>query len=233
VNRTIFAGLAATALLLSGCGGDDDSDEGADTTTTEAEATTTEAESTTTEAEEGGGLAGGDGGTTTTETEEEGAGEDGASTAGEATPDGTTLAVGEPATVAYDATNGMIDLELVVDEVVASSWADLEAAGLTLDATDTAGVVPYFIRYSATLQSDVDVAGTGINNELDGVTTDGDIGGTLITVGLDECRNESFRSDAAPGDVLEGCKVALLPEGSTLAGAVWEGELTEGITWQV
>lgn len=224
MNRTIVAGLAVTALLLSGCGGDDDSADADDaTTTTEAEATTTEAEATTTEADDDSGLSGGGG--TEPEAEED------AEPAAAATADGTVLAIGEPATVDYDATEGMISLEVTVDEVVESSRDELEAAGF--DVADIEGFVPHFIRYSATLLSDVDVAGTGLNNEFDGITAEGGTGGTLITVGLDECRNESFSSDAAVGDTVEGCKVTLIPETGSIASVRWEGELTEGITWEL
>lgn len=234
MRRTIVAGIAATSFLLAACGGGDDdaADEGDAATTTEAvEETTTTAtaeaeETTTTEADDGNTVGGGGG------QEPESDPDAAVSASGPATEDGTVIAVGEPATVVHEATNGEIDLEIVVDEVVASSWADLEAAGLQLEETDKAGVVPYFIRYSATLQSDVAVGGTGLNTEFDGVTTDGDLGGTLITVGLDECRNESFRTDDGPGAVLEGCKVTLLPEDATLLGARWEGQLTDGITWE-
>lgn len=224
MNRTIVAGLAVTALLLSGCGGDDDDADEADaTTTTEVETTTTEAETTTTEAEAEGGLSEGSG----SEPEEEESDEPVA----EATPDGTTLAIGEPATVEYDATDGLISLEVTVDEVVESSQDDLAAAGF--DVTDIEGFTPHLIRYSATLLTEADVAGTGVNTEIDGITAEGATGGTLITVGFDECRNESFRTGAAVGDTVESCTVTLIPESGTLASVLWEGELDEGITWTV
>lgn len=217
MRRTIFAGIAVTGLLLTACGGDDDAaDEGAapeETSSTVAESTT-EPEATEDDVE-----------TTTTE-----AGTDGGSDPGaELTPDGTTLAYGEAAVVAYEAPEGAIELAVTVTEVEQSSFDDLAAAGLEVDDTD--GLVPYFIRYSAELLSDVDVSGVGVNTELDALGEDGQEGGTLIAIGLDACSSESFSADSAVGDTVESCKVALLPESATLAGAFWDEDLDEGITW--
>lgn len=224
MRRSICAVAAAVALLFAACGGDD-ADDSAPSTEVADSSSTTEDDGTTTESTEDA--------TTSTEDEDEAGGDDEEAGAdGELTPGGTTLAFGEGATVEYvTSDDDTAHFEVTVEEIEESSLDDLAAAGMEIDE-DMTGQVPHFIRYTVTNLTDVPVGGGSIFGSLSAVASDGSRPGTLITIGFDQCRSNSFGSDAAAGDSIEGCKVVLVGDAAEVTGVSFTGELDQPIVWQ-
>lgn len=244
-----MVGVVAGALVLAGCGGDDEetttptepttqtseepTEDAATETTTEAtaeptedaaEETTTE-ETTTEEATEVTEEPTGDAAEETTEGPVEGS----AAGAAELSPPGTELAVGEPGTIHVQALEegdefyGYAVLETTVTEIEQGDPAVFEQFE---NAEEFEGLVPYYIRAEHVIQSIEGEPNANMTPVLAGVYENGTPAGVAISFGGfgDVCSSELY-PELAEGEVATTCTVALAEEGGReVAGAEWSGD---------
>lgn len=177
--RKKFAAIAVTAALaatLTACGGnDDESDTGSEDETSEA----TDDESAETESDDAD------------ETESDDADSDSEGSAGDLTEPGSTLSIGDTATVPYDyaGEEGVIEVTVVsIEEGSPEDLADVDG--------DVEGLTAYYVTYEITGVENAENLG-GMSLSLDGLDADDNPGTGIIsfTGGVDGCESESAESD--------------------------------------
>lgn len=250
-NRTtrrslgLVSAAAAAALVLTACGGEDETPE--DETT--AEETVEETEDTEASAEpenstETEAPAADDSDVTEAPAEDEeedtSADEDGdeaeatqAPAAGgdedfETTEPGTELALGEPAVLhAQEREEGeeyyaFGYIESSVTEIVPGDASFFDQFD---DAEEYEGMTPYFIMSEhEVLYAEGNESVSNLEPGFEGVLDDGSPAQGLIVIstGIAECPNEYFE-DFVTGAAATTCNVALAPEGQEVTGAAWTG----------
>ena len=145
------------------------------------------------------------------------------------TPGGTTLAVGKPATVAYEVEGAASAVTVTVTAVKPGSIDDFRF--FSLDAA-TKKSSPYYVRASVTNDGPAGLGGTSLPLfALDSSTTNipaNDIVGTFTP-----CPTRALPASFLPGATAELCLVYLLPEGRTLRSInLQTGTTADAIAWK-
>lgn len=190
------------ALALAACG--DDSSESEDSTTTTEAPSTTEADASVDDAEE----------------TESGVGD--AEAGGEVTQPGTSLAIGEPATIPieYSDNQGLASVTVVgIEEGDLAAMADFD-----LD-DGVEGNVPYYVTFSMTKVSGGELSGAGPESEAGGLLDDGTPAQELSLIGsFEPCDTQYADEEFDAGETYESCRVYMAPEGSAVTSVEYHGD---------
>ncbi|SFB40521.1 hypothetical protein SAMN05216266_11084 [Amycolatopsis marina] len=118
------------------------------------------------------------------------------------TPPGTELKLGEKAVIPYEAEQGD---GMVAITVTAIERGDQAAFDKKFGDDDSAGIVPYYVRYTARNVGDVQL-GHRDKIRLKGRTADGKVSNIVLIGDLDECVERSFpRTGGNTGTSIESC----------------------------
>jgi hypothetical protein len=197
MRKGMLAAAVAAAMLGTGCGGSDDEDAASPPAVAETTAAETTAE-TTPPAE------------TTA-----------AAPAGDVTPAGSTLQVGETATIDYEDTggSGRSTLIAVTPESIEEGSID-DFKNIDLDEAQQSST-PYYVRMTVENVGKGDLSGTEPGSYINGVDDRGQDQNELIFFGeFDACPDadpESFK----PGESYETCLTYLMPGGGAIEGLRW------------
>lgn len=153
------------------------------------------------------------------------------------TAPGTTLKVGDTATIPQGDEGGTV--QVTVSKITEGSYADL--ANLK-DADDYKDYTPVYVEYTITGTENSSVLEYSILDDVDPITQDGNKAGSLVIFSgggqsFDKCDTNSFPKDFGPGQTVKDCDIAMLADGQELGGAMFqqfEGEYAEAnkITWE-
>lgn len=153
------------------------------------------------------------------------------------TPQGTTLPVGDTATVAYEPRQDSVGaLEITVTSLEKASFKQFVGWELTKQIKSTA---PYFVRAEVTNVGDTDLGSRKATMPVPLYAVDGEnrlVESSLFTGKFEPCEHAAFPKRFRNGDTLEACMVYLAPDKGELAGVsfrpdqdfnpiVWEGEV--------
>lgn len=237
-SLSLVSAAAATALVLSACGGEEEPAEETSAAETVAEqgqttdaAQETEAPTTDDTAADTGSPSEDD--TAQTEVPAEDSGETAAPPAGdedafETAAPGTELSFGDAAVLHDQVREEGEDyyafgyVESTVTEIVAGDASFFDQFD---DTEDYEGMTPYFIMSEHTvLYGEGDEGATNLEPGFEGILDDGTPAQGLIVIstGIAECPNEYF-DDFVTGATASTCNVALAPEGQEVTGAAWTG----------
>ncbi|MGW4111108.1 hypothetical protein ACWEFJ_09540 [Actinosynnema sp. NPDC004786] len=210
VNRSLVTAVGALALLLTACS-DDTAGTAAPGTTEPAAETTSSAAAE----------------TTTTEASAKPSAD---ASAGDVTPPGTQLRVGERAVVPFKyGTDKTGTIAIVVTAIEQGANADLAAFG-----DKAKGITPYYIRVSVENVGGTDLSYSSVS--LRAVGPDGKGTGVIISGETAQCESETAKKDfATAGAKFETCVLQGAREGSTVAGATFDkgdGYDKSPITWK-
>ncbi|WP_343920228.1 hypothetical protein, partial [Agrococcus citreus] len=148
--------------------------------------------------------------------------------AGDLTPPGTELAIGEPATVTFSSGTTVTDapLTVTVTGVEEGSIADYEAAGLDQDFLDQlAGYRTYYVTVEATKAdpAGVELAYTALYSDMGALDSNGQRMQTVSLIGdFAPCNTESFPSEIDEGATVTTCYVVAGTEAVEFGSATYE-----------
>ncbi|WP_016697672.1 hypothetical protein [Actinoalloteichus spitiensis] len=207
--------VAASALVLAGCSSTEEGNAEAGTPTPSETTSEVAPESEVAEDEEADA----------SDTGAEPAGE----FSGEFTPQGTELALGEPAYIPFKYADSTGVVSVTLDAIDKGDPSDLDP----LDMGDqVAGLVPYYLRYTVTNESGDDLAFSSLGGTR-GILPDGsraqDL--TIIFGNLDQCDGESAGSDFTEvGASYQACDISLAPEATEVAGLeIWRNDRSDEV----
>jgi hypothetical protein len=150
------------------------------------------------------------------------------------TEQGSTLAVGDAATVAYEPRQDLVGaLDITVTSLEKASFDQFVGWELTPEIKSTS---PYFVRATVTNVGDSDLGGRPVPLYV----VDGEnrlIESSLFTGAFKPCEGASFPKKFKNGDTVKACMVYLAPGKGDLTAVsfrptqdfnpiIWEGELT-------
>ncbi|MER7113241.1 hypothetical protein ABT332_01985 [Saccharomonospora azurea] len=135
----------------------------------------------------------------------------------EITPPGTTLKVGETATVPYRYGESEGTIAITVTDIVKGEKGDLADFG---DGAE--GLVPFFVKYTVENVGGTDLAYSSLN--LQAVASDGDYTGVFVTGDVEgKCVTASADADfSTAGAFYESCSVQAAHPGREVAGAAFD-----------
>ncbi|MFF4384364.1 hypothetical protein [Kitasatospora sp. NPDC001547] len=152
--------------------------------------------------------------------------------AGSAPAAGTTLKLGESATIPFSSGSTKGTIALAVTSIEKGDPADLAPLNLGDKAK---GLVPYYIHYKVTNAGSTDLAYTSVNH-MKGLLADGTEAQELMVIGsFPKCKSESLPKGFTNGQSATSCAVAMSPEASRIAGAEYWGDpytLGKGLNWK-
>ncbi|MEU3574523.1 hypothetical protein AB0E96_39880, partial [Kitasatospora sp. NPDC036755] len=152
--------------------------------------------------------------------------------AGSAPAAGTTLKLGEAATIPFSSGSTKGTIALAVTSIEKGDPADLASLNLGDKAK---GLVPYYVHYSVTNAGGTDLSYTSVNH-MKGLLADGTEAQELMVIGsFPKCKSESLPKGFTNGQSATSCAVAMSPEASKVAGAEYWGEpytLGKGLNWK-
>ncbi|TYL45731.1 hypothetical protein FXB39_16430 [Nocardioides sp. BGMRC 2183] len=137
-----------------------------------------------------------------------------------ATPPGTELSLGEPATVPFGSEDAAGVVEIVVQKIRKGTAADLRALDLGNQAKD---YLPYYISYSVTGVRDAKtLRNTSVDEAIVGILPDGSGAQALRVIGdWAPCDGVSAPRDFADGQKFSSCVPYLAKSSTTVDGAVF------------
>jgi hypothetical protein len=143
-----------------------------------------------------------------------------ATTSGGITQPGTTLKLGDTATVPFKSpastSNGPppYKLQVTVQSITKASMSDFK--GIQLDATEKAGT-PYYVRFKVTNVGDGDI-GTNAEGAISGVDNTGQQAQSVTFIGtFPPCNDADQPKPFTRGKTWSTCQVYLVPGGITAA----------------
>ncbi|MFD5464420.1 hypothetical protein ACFWIQ_16585 [Kitasatospora sp. NPDC127059] len=229
-SRTMaLAGLAVVgALTMSACNDDAASSDSATTPpATQAPAAptaaqTTPAAPTSAAAPTGGATAGATGGAT-----------GGApAQAGPTAAPGTTVKIGQAATIPFSSGSTKGTVSLTVTSIDKGDPADLTPLKL---GDKAAGMVPYYVRFNVTNTGSTDLSFSSLT-QVKGTLPDGSEASEVMLIGtFDKCPHPSFPKGFTNGQSITSCVLALAPQATKVSGAEYWGEpytLGKGVNWK-
>lgn len=130
---------------------------------------------------------------------------------------GTTLAIGDPASVPVAiGDDGAGTVQITVRDIEQGETQDL----LDAEVEDGADYTPYYIQAEVKIRAEAGdgLDGLSVNTNLDGLIGD-TTAGRLVSFGdFGPCAGKSARLGAKVGDTFETCVVALAPTGDAVDG---------------
>lgn len=234
-SRTMaLAGLAVVgALTLSACNDDAASSDSAATTPPATQAPATPSAAPTTPAASAsaaaptGGATGGTGGAAT-------GGTTGGAPAQAGTPaaPGSTVKIGDAATIAFSSGSTKGTVSLAVTSIDKGDPADLTPLKL---GDKAAGMVPYYVRFKVTNTGSTDLSFASLT-QMKGTLPDGSEAAEVMLIGtFDKCPHPSFPKGFTNGQSITSCVLALAPAATKVSGAEYWGEpytLGKGVNWK-
>jgi hypothetical protein len=193
--------LAVGLTAVSGCGGDSKDDggsAGAANATTPPPATTSEAPATTTEATPA----------------------DSDSGAGAVTAAGSTLKIGQAATIAYDDASKHLKSTITVAPTKIEKGSIDDFKNINLDA-DQKTATPYYAQITVRNIGKTDLTGTDPAGYIDGVDDRGQRQNEIIFFGDFERCDGSDPKSLKPGESYDTCLTYLIPKGGSIVGMRW------------
>ncbi|WP_049656671.1 hypothetical protein [Kitasatospora sp. MY 5-36] len=152
--------------------------------------------------------------------------------AGSAPAAGTTLKLGDAATIPFSSGSTKGTIALAVTSIEKGDPADLAPLNLGDKAK---GLVPYYIHYKVTNAGGTDLSYTSVSH-MKGLLADGSEAQELMVIGsFAKCKSESLPKGFTNGQSATSCAVAMSPEASKVAGAEYWGEpytLGKGLNWK-
>ena len=148
------------------------------------------------------------------------------------TAPGTSLSLGEEATVAFERRQGEIDvLAVAIDRIERTSFRE-SFSGWNL-SDEAAARTPYFVRLTVTNADDTDLGGRGLDGVLwvdDGTTLEAP--NSYPSTSLPACSGKALPKTFAPGDAVDLCQVYFVAPSRSLESVLFQpyGGL-EPITW--
>ena len=139
---------------------------------------------------------------------------------GKITPLGTTLKMGETATIAYEDSSNhkKSTIELTPKKIEKGSLDDFK--NIDLDA-DQKTATPYYAQFTVKNVGKGDLSGAEPAGFIDGVDDRGQDQSEIIFFGkFDRCNHETPKK-FKPGDSYDTCLAYLIPKGGTLKGMHW------------
>ncbi len=155
----------------------------------------------------------------------------------ELTPQGSELAVGDTATVAYELKDDSIGaLDITVTSLEKATFDLFVGWELTKEIKKTS---PYFVRAKVTNVGETDVGSGKATRPVPLYAVDGDnrlIESSLFTGSFKPCDGATFPKRFKPGDTMKACMVYLAPDKGELTAAsfrptqefdpiIWTGEV--------
>ncbi len=227
-SGSLSALLLAVALALTGCGGGAaeeeptaaQSDEAATEAATEEESEPAETEEES-EAEESEGA--------------ESEGTAAAAGSGEKTAPGSTLAIGEPATVDYASGGTQGVVQILPTAIEAGDIADL--AGFEMDE-EARSMKPYYVRLTLTNVGDTNLEFTDPSSSISGIDDRGtEFPATIFFGAFDRCPYESAPAGFTSGVSYESCLTFLVPQEASIQGLSYSSfdtpyDFDNPVTWE-
>lgn len=123
------------------------------------------------------------------------------------TPPGTTLQVGDNATVPR--TDGTGVIELTITDVTQGESSDLRRIGYNAADQET----PFYVKYEMRLVSG---EGQGINmrHYLSAWAADSPVGDLIVSQPFATCQEVNFPADASAGTTINSCRTYLVDQGA-------------------
>ncbi|MGA4543018.1 hypothetical protein ACPA54_23810 [Uniformispora flossi] len=148
----------------------------------------------------------------------------GSGSGGSAAKPGTTLKIGEAATIDFQSGSTKGTVTMTVTSIDAGSPADLSSLKMT-GSGSIAGLTPYYIKYTITNAGTTDLSYTSATN-MHGLMPDGGMAQPLILFGADfpKCTDHTAPTAFTKGKSFDTCVIALAPSSSKVAGAEWTEE---------
>lgn len=228
VQRTSFAASIAAAglLLLGACGGSDadTGDNSSDNTSSSPEASDTDTSGASDTAE-----------SSTSPRSTPASTSASAPTSTELTKAGSTLSLGQTATVdwADSSDEAPARIQVTVNAVEKGSLEDFAGSS---SQEKLAGYTPYYIDVTFTALADSAAEYPSPDSDVRGRTSGGASAQTLITIGLDKCSSPDFEKTWTAGASVTGCRALVVPDGQTLdevSFAVGPDSSAGSVTWTV
>ncbi|GAA4982552.1 hypothetical protein GCM10023205_60040 [Yinghuangia aomiensis] len=148
----------------------------------------------------------------------------GSGSGGSAAKPGTTLKIGEAATIDFQSGSTKGTVTMTVTSIDAGSPADLSSLKMT-GSGSISGLTPYYIKYTITNAGTTDLSYTSATN-MHGLMPDGGMAQPLILFGADfpKCTDKTAPTAFTKGKSFDTCVIALAPSSSKVAGAEWTEE---------
>lgn len=137
------------------------------------------------------------------------------------TPSGSTLELGDTATVTR--TDGTAVFELTVTEIEKGTAADLRSVGYDRADQDT----PYFVRYELRLVSG-DVQGVTMRHYLSAWAGDRPAAALVLSERFPRCQERNFPAGASAGASIASCRPYLTDNGAAPVDSVHFANDTDG-----
>lgn len=131
--------------------------------------------------------------------------------AGENTAPGTTLKVGDTATLPMENGTKTGVVRVTVTGVDEGTQAELKSLNIK---EDVSGMTPYYVKVSAEIVSG-DMAGLEPTTDLDAYAGAQGLGQVIEFGEFKPCNGETFEYDAKPGATVESCSIQLAPKGAS------------------
>ncbi|MFB7908060.1 hypothetical protein ACFXPX_00210 [Kitasatospora sp. NPDC059146] len=229
-SRTMaLAGLAVVgALTMTACNDDAASSDSATTPpATQAPATPSAAPTTPAASASAAAPTGGTGGAATGGTTGGAPAQAGATAA-----PGTTVKLGDAATIPFSSGSTKGTVALAVTSIDKGDPADLTSLKL---GDKAAGMVPYYIRFKVTNTGSTDLSFSSLT-QVKGTLPDGSEAAEVMLIGsFDKCPHPSFPKGFTNGQSITSCVLALAPTATKVSGAEYWGEpytLGKGVNWK-
>ncbi|MFD8701200.1 hypothetical protein ACFV1W_01075 [Kitasatospora sp. NPDC059648] len=152
--------------------------------------------------------------------------------AGPTAAPGTTLKIGDAATVPFTSGSTKGTVTLAVTSIDKGDPADLAPLKLGDKVT---GMVPYYVRFKVTNTGSTDLSFASLT-QVKGTLPDGSEASEVMLIGtFDKCPHPSFPKGFTNGQSITSCVLALAPTATKVAGAEYWGEpytLGKGVNWK-
>ncbi|ARF79027.1 hypothetical protein ACIG0C_28570 [Kitasatospora aureofaciens] len=152
--------------------------------------------------------------------------------AGPTAAPGTTLKIGDAATVPFSSGSTKGTVSLAVTSIDKGDPADLAPLKLGDKVT---GMVPYYVRFKVTNTGSTDLSFASLT-QVKGTLPDGSEASEVMLIGtFDKCPHPSFPKGFTNGQSITSCVLALAPTATKVAGAEYWGEpytLGKGVNWK-
>ncbi|MFJ7248222.1 hypothetical protein ACIQWA_26815 [Kitasatospora sp. NPDC098652] len=152
--------------------------------------------------------------------------------AGPTAAPGTTVKIGDAATIPFSSGSTKGTVSLAVTSIDKGDPADLTPLKL---GDKAAGMVPYYIRFKVTNTGSTDLSFSSLT-QVKGTLPDGSEAAEVMLIGsFDKCPHPSFPKGFTNGQSITSCVLALAPTATKVSGAEYWGEpytLGKGVNWK-